>query len=357
MAKLSPEAQLAVKTPPARRTTEQSNQIQETSALLEVTEKEIRDAMSQEERSRHQILKDRLAKFPKTPPLPMTLALQHPKQPTNETRILIRGDYNHPGDAVDPGFPSVLSGRVSPGQPSSSAALEASLSPTAAGGPTGHVGIAGPRARKNHVALADWMASPTNPLTARVMVNRLWQHHFGRGIVPTPSDFGTHGERPSHPELLDWLAGEFVARGWSLKKMRKLMLLSAVYQQSSRRKGKAPVASFSEKRSVERAVPGLVQPECVCLCGVTFLAIISRTICYADEASFFAAFAGHHVIKIDPFFAFFLKWGVTTPMVCSPMPPAPGCQRWPLALRKPESSAHVLPLSIVLNIAASSAPA
>ena len=82
-------------------------------------------------------------------------------------------------------------------------------------------------------ALADWLASPSNPVTARLMINRIWQHHFGRGIVPTPGDFGTRGQPPTHPELLDWLAGEFVARGWSVKAMHKLILLSAAYQQSS----------------------------------------------------------------------------------------------------------------------------
>ena len=73
---------------------------------------------------------------------------------------------------------------------------------------------------------AEWLVSPDNPLTARVMVNRLWQHHFGEGIVRTPSNFGKMGEAPSHPELLDWLAVEFVERGWSLKAMHRLMLTS-----------------------------------------------------------------------------------------------------------------------------------
>ena len=80
---------------------------------------------------------------------------------------------------------------------------------------------------------AEWLVSPENPLTARVMVNRLWQHHFGEGIVRTPSNFGKMGEAPSHPELLDWLATEFVARGWSMKAMHKLMLTSAAYQMAA----------------------------------------------------------------------------------------------------------------------------
>jgi hypothetical protein len=81
--------------------------------------------------------------------------------------------------------------------------------------------------------LADWLTSPDNPLTARVMVNRIWQHHFGGGLVATPNDFGTRGQPPTHPELLDWLAGRFVAGGWSLKAVHRLILLSATYQQAS----------------------------------------------------------------------------------------------------------------------------
>ena len=82
-------------------------------------------------------------------------------------------------------------------------------------------------------ALADWIASPQNPLTARVMVNRIWQGHFGTGLVETPSDFGRNGAKPSHPELLDWLAQEFIRCGWSVKHMHRLIVLSATYRQSS----------------------------------------------------------------------------------------------------------------------------
>ena len=82
--------------------------------------------------------------------------------------------------------------------------------------------------------LADWIASPDNPLTARVMVNRIWQGHFGNGLVETPSDFGRNGAKPSHPELLDWLASEFIRSGWSVKKMHRLIVLSASYRQSTR---------------------------------------------------------------------------------------------------------------------------
>ncbi len=92
-------------------------------------------------------------------------------------------------------------------------------------------GIPGTTGRR--AALAKWMADPANPLTARVFVNRLWQHHFGRGLVGTPSDFGHLGETPSHPELLDWLASYFVEHNWSTKAVHKLIVTSAAYRQSS----------------------------------------------------------------------------------------------------------------------------
>jgi len=83
------------------------------------------------------------------------------------------------------------------------------------------------------IRLAAWIARAQNPLTARVIVNRLWHYHFGRGIVETPSDFGHNGGRPSHPELLDWLAGELIRSGWSLKHVQRLILTSNTYRQSS----------------------------------------------------------------------------------------------------------------------------
>ncbi|HYP04865.1 MAG TPA: DUF1553 domain-containing protein, partial [Bryobacteraceae bacterium] len=81
-------------------------------------------------------------------------------------------------------------------------------------------------------ALAEWIASPSNPLTARVMVNRVWQYHFGKGFLSNPSDFGMRAGTPSHPELLDWLATEFVDKGWSLKTLHKQIMLTAAYRQS-----------------------------------------------------------------------------------------------------------------------------
>jgi len=117
-----------------------------------------------------------------------------------------RGDPMQPREEVSPGALT----RIATGQPSSTA-----------------------NERERRRALAEWIASEENPLTARVMVNRLWHYHFGRGLVETPSDFGMNGARPTHPELLDWLASEFVARNWSIKAMHRLIVTSATYRQSS----------------------------------------------------------------------------------------------------------------------------
>jgi len=130
------------------------------------------------------------------------------------TQVLIRGNYLQPGEAVEPGFPTAITGDANP------AVLETDRYrqfPT----------------RGRRLTLAKWIASPENPLTARVMVNRIWQHHFGQGIVRTTSDFGKNGEHPVHPELLDWLALRFVESGWDIKAMHRLMLLSNTYRQAA----------------------------------------------------------------------------------------------------------------------------
>jgi cytochrome c553 len=123
-----------------------------------------------------------------------------------------RGDFRRKGEAVTPGVPAVFGGGVQldAGEPREGAFV--------------------PQRRK---ALALWLTAPDHPLTARVMVNRIWQHHFGRGIVATPNDFGRQGEPPTHPELLDWLAVEFMERGWSVKQMHRLILGSEAYRRSS----------------------------------------------------------------------------------------------------------------------------
>ena len=124
--------------------------------------------------------------------------------------MLGTGSYLNPREEVQPGFLSILD-----------------PNPAVVPEPV-REGSTGRRS-----ALAMWLTDPSNPLTARVMVNRIWHHHFGRGIVATPSDFGMMGERPTHPELLDWLAAEFVDSGWSVKHMHRLIMLSSTYRQSA----------------------------------------------------------------------------------------------------------------------------
>ena len=89
------------------------------------------------------------------------------------------------------------------------------------------------RPTSGRLELANWITNPTHPLTARVIVNRVWQHHFGEGLVRSPDNFGSSASGPTHPELLDWLATRFVENGWSIKKLHKLILLSSAYQQSA----------------------------------------------------------------------------------------------------------------------------
>lgn len=113
-----------------------------------------------------------------------------------------------------------------------------------------------PPMENGRLQLAEWIASPKNPLTARVMVNRIWQHHFGAGLVRTSSNFGVRGELPSHPALLDWLASEFVESGWSIKRMHRLIMNSATYRQSSRvsatTTGRDPENRWLSRYSVRR---------------------------------------------------------------------------------------------------------
>ncbi|MFT4642163.1 MAG: hypothetical protein ACI8T1_005509, partial [Verrucomicrobiales bacterium] len=126
--------------------------------------------------------------------------------------VHLRGSVHAPGDEVQPAFPSIFGG------------LEPSIP----------IPKPGAKTTGRRRVLADWMASNDNPRTARVMMNRVWQHHFGRGICPSSNDFGFLGEMASHPELLDWLACEFMEKGWSLKAMHRLIMSSKAYQMSSR---------------------------------------------------------------------------------------------------------------------------
>lgn len=116
--------------------------------------------------------------------------------------------------------------------------------------------------KDRRLALARWIAHRDNPRTARVMVNRLWHYHFGRGLVATPNDLGWHGGLPSHPELLDWLADEFVSQGWSIKAMHRLMVLSATYRQESAARAEC-MAVDADNRLLWRFAPRRLEAECI----------------------------------------------------------------------------------------------
>ena len=116
--------------------------------------------------------------------------------------------------------------------------------------------------QQRRVRLADWIASPNNPLTTRVMVNRLWHYSFGHGIVDTPSDFGLNGSRPTHPDLLDWLADEFVKSGWSIKHVQRLILFSAAFRQSSAPRAEA-MSVDADGRYLWRYPPRRLEAEAI----------------------------------------------------------------------------------------------
>jgi mono/diheme cytochrome c family protein len=129
-----------------------------------------------------------------------------------DTFVLLRGNSHNHGDKVNPAFPDVLGG-------------EEPVIPTPA---------PGAKTSSRRLALANWLASESNPLTPRVIVNRIWQYHFGRGIVRSPNNFGLQGDKPTHPELLDWLAAEFMSNGWRMKPLHRLIVTSNAYKMSSR---------------------------------------------------------------------------------------------------------------------------
>ncbi len=141
-------------------------------------------------------------------------------------RLLQRGSLESPGPKVTPGFPEILC---------SNGKTDAAPPPDLQGKTSGY-----------RLAFAEWLTSRDNPLTARVIVNRLWQNHFGMGIVATPDNFGKMGAPPVDPELLDWLAVDFMEHGWSAKRLHKMMMLSTAYRQSSRQGTETWVAKAME---------------------------------------------------------------------------------------------------------------
>ncbi len=210
--KFPPEIQSAITTAAAERTPIQWQMYYKARPQLDHSEEEAAGELSDAARQRWNALKTDLAKFDeiKPAPEPVAQAMIDNGRESPKTHVLAVGVYDAYREEVQPGFLSILD----PGQ--------AQILPPADLNSSGR-----------RTSLANWLASPENPLTARVMVNRIWHYHFGRGIVGTPSDFGVMGERPANPALLDYLAATFVENRWSLKKVHRLILLSNTYQQSA----------------------------------------------------------------------------------------------------------------------------
>ena len=205
-AALEPKYRNALAVPEPKRSPGEKQLAAQATTLIKVTWDEIVASLRPEELAQRKAWRDEIheleAQLPPPPPQAWSVADDDKIPPTH---VLRRGDVKRKDVEVLPAFPRVL---VSVPSATSSRRL-------------------------TRVDLANWLASPDHPLTARVWVNRLWQHHFGRGLVATPNDFGCRGEKPTHPELLDWLATEFTRTGCSTKSMHRLMVLSATYRQAS----------------------------------------------------------------------------------------------------------------------------
>ena len=212
IAKLPADIRKAFLTEPEERSAFQEDLLAKNAKLMSVAPSAMSSALKPADRAVWTELSSAMKSLDKSAPPGLSIASgmtdEGPTAPP--VHRLVKGNLAVPAEEVAPGFPSIFQGML----------------PTFEARPT-------PFSSGRRAALAAWLTRPDHPLTARVMVNRLWQNHFGRGIAATASDFGTQGTAPSHPELLDWLATEFVSRGWSMKALHRLMVTSATYRQSS----------------------------------------------------------------------------------------------------------------------------
>ncbi len=213
IAAYDPETLQAIKTPAKKRTCLQEQLVAETEEWVQSRLERAYRRCPPDERKLFDQQTIEIAKYDplKPAPLPTAMTMSDGDGDAPRTCILKNGNYQKPGTEVRPGFPEFLG------------ASEPQFGPKAS--------VAGSVARR--AALAEWLVRPDHPLTVRVLVNRLWQYHFGQGIVATTNDFGVMGGNPSHQELLDWLAAELVSNGWHIKPIQRLIVLSAAYCQSS----------------------------------------------------------------------------------------------------------------------------
>jgi hypothetical protein len=212
-AKLPDYIQLALRTPPEKRSEGQKLNANQVEKTLTVDPKEVLAALSAADFEKHKEISAKIKELEdqRPPQFAQAMAITEPSREPRPTYFLFRGSPGQKGSVMKPGVLTVAS------------KTEPLFEEPPAHAPTSW------RRR----GFAEWLASAENPLTARVMVNRIWQQHFGEGLVRTPNNVGKMGERPTHPELLDWLATEFVRTGWSVKAMHRLILNSETYQMSS----------------------------------------------------------------------------------------------------------------------------
>ena len=206
------EIQAVITMPSEQRTPYQWQMFHKAKTQVTFTDQEIGALLKGADRTRWKELQTELAKFDSIKPEPLALAsgMVDAASPSPQTHVLSGGAYNAQQDEVQPGFLTILDERP------------AEILPVANAQSTGR-----------RAALARWLTQADNPLTSRVMANRIWHYQFGRGIAGTPSDFGMMGERPVNKELLDYLAVRFVELGWSVKKLNREIMLSATWQQSA----------------------------------------------------------------------------------------------------------------------------
>ncbi len=210
LTKFRQEIQDAVLTAEVKRTPYQQQIAHMALLQIDRAESEAPGKMSADKKKRYQELEKQVAGMGRPKPPARVMAISDVGATAPPTHLLANGDWRKPREELQPGFPVVL------GDSPPDTSIHSDLPST------------GRRA-----VLARWLTRQNHPLTARVMANRLWQHHFGVGLAASPNDFGTQGDAPTHPELLDWLAVEFVENGWSLKHLHRLMVTSATYRQSS----------------------------------------------------------------------------------------------------------------------------
>ncbi|MBL8178947.1 MAG: DUF1553 domain-containing protein [Bryobacterales bacterium] len=177
---------------------------------LETEMRKLRFAMRRAPEEEKGKIEMQLEKLDEQMPLPLTsmYAVRNDAKEMTQIHLLTRGDYRFKGPKVGMRPLGVLTAEDQPELPLNT--------------------------EKPRLKLAEWIVEPANPLTARVMTNRIWQYHFGRGLVSTPNDFGRMGTMPSHPELLDWLSNQYIAGGWRMKPLHRMLLLSSTYRQASR---------------------------------------------------------------------------------------------------------------------------